>query len=93
MKVPGTGVTNAARQSSSNINPDGWVDEQSDFLYRYALMGVRCSEMAEDLVQETLFAAVGTYTRFRGISSERSWLCGILKNMICDHFRKLDHDQ
>jgi RNA polymerase sigma-70 factor, ECF subfamily len=92
MKVPGTGVTDAARHSSSSTNPDGWVDEHGDFLYRYALMRVRSPEVAEDLVQETLFAAVRTYTRFRGVSSERSWLCGILKNKICDHFRKLAHE-
>jgi RNA polymerase sigma factor (sigma-70 family) len=92
MKVPGTCVTDAARHSSSSTNPDGWVDEHSDFLYRYALMRVQRPEVAEDLVQETLFAAVRTYTRFRGVSSERSWLCGILKNKICDHFRKLAHE-
>lgn len=92
MKVPGTGVTDAARHSSSKTKPDDWVDEHSDFLYRYALMRVRRPEVAEDLVQETLFAAVRTYTRFRGVSSERSWLCGILKNKICDHFRKLAHE-
>jgi RNA polymerase sigma-70 factor (ECF subfamily) len=40
-------------------------------------------------VQEKRFAAVRTYANFRGTSSERSWLCGILKNKICDHFRKL----
>src|SRR5260221_12468611 len=29
------------------------------------------------------------YANFRGISSERSWLYGILKNKIFDYFRKL----
>jgi RNA polymerase sigma factor (sigma-70 family) len=51
-------------------------------------MRVRHPEVAEDLVQETLLAAVRTQTSFRGTSSERSWLYGILKNKICDHFRK-----
>jgi putative oxidoreductase len=26
---------------------------------------------------------------FRGTSSERSWLCGLSRNKICDHFRRL----
>jgi RNA polymerase sigma-70 factor (ECF subfamily) len=38
------------------------------------------------------FAAVKTFGSFRGKSSERSWLCGILKNKICDHFRKLGRE-
>lgn len=69
-------------------DPDRWVDEHGDCLYRYALMRVRKEEVAEDLVQETLLAAVRTHERFGGRSSERSWLVGILKNKICDHFRK-----
>jgi RNA polymerase sigma-70 factor, ECF subfamily len=30
--------------------------------------------------------------KFRGKSSERSWLCVILKNKICDYFRKLGRE-
>jgi RNA polymerase sigma-70 factor (TIGR02943 family) len=86
--VPET-VCNAVRESSSNVNPDSWVEQHGDCLYRYALMRVRKPEVAEDLVQETLLAAIRTYANFRGISSERSWLYGILKNKIFDYFRKL----
>ena len=86
--VPET-VCNPARESSSNVNPDSWVEQHGDCLYRYALIRVRHPEVAEDLVQETLLAAVRTYANFRGISSERSWLYGILKNKIFDYFRKL----
>jgi RNA polymerase sigma-70 factor (ECF subfamily) len=50
---------------------------------------VRRPEVAEDLVQETLFVAVRTHAKFRGSSSERNWLYGILKNKIFDYFRKL----
>jgi RNA polymerase sigma-70 factor (TIGR02943 family) len=89
MKLPDSGAANTVREPSGSVNPDSWVDRHGDCLYRYALMRVRRPEVAEDLVQETLFAAVRTYANFRGTSSERSWLCGILKNKICDHFRKL----
>ena len=75
---------NTVRESSSSVNPDRWVDLHGDCLYRYALIRVRHPEVAEDLVQETLLAAVRTYANFRGTSSERSWLCGILKNKICE---------
>jgi RNA polymerase sigma-70 factor (ECF subfamily) len=75
-----------------HTDPDRWVDEHGDCLYRFALLRVRQEEVAEDLVQETLLVAVRTHAQFRGRSSERSWLVGILKNKICDHFRKLGRE-
>jgi RNA polymerase sigma-70 factor (ECF subfamily) len=73
-------------------DPERWVDEHGDCLYRYALTRVRKPELAEDLVQETLLVAVRTHEKFAGRSTERSWLVGILKNKICDHFRKLGRE-
>ena len=69
-----------------------WVDDHGECLYRFALMRVRNQDVAEDLVQETFLAAVRSYEKFGGRSSERSWLCGILKNKIVDHFRKLGRE-
>src|SRR5205085_11831113 len=68
---------------------DRWVDDHGECLYRYALVRVRKPEVAEDLVQETFLTAVRGYEKFGGRSPERSWLVGILKNNIVDHFRKL----
>jgi RNA polymerase sigma-70 factor, ECF subfamily len=85
-------VSKVAKGASGGVNPECWVDDHGDCLYRYALLRVRNHEVAEDLVQETLCAAVRMYHGFRGRSSERSWLCGILKNKICDHFRKLGRE-
>lgn len=76
----------------SHANPELWVDEHGDCLYRYAITRVRSESIAEDLVQETLLAAVRTQERFAGRSKERSWLVGILKNKIGDHFRKLGRE-
>lgn len=76
----------------SHADPDRWVDEHGDCLFRFALTRVRKEEIAEDLVQETLLVAVRTHEKFGGRSSERSWLVGILKNKICDHFRKLGRE-
>ena len=91
MNSPAT-TQSAALASASHADPDRWVDEHGDCLYRYALLRVRKPEIAEDLVQETLLVAVRTQDKFAGRSSERSWLCGILKNKICDHFRKLGRE-
>ena len=89
---PRESVSKVATGASSGVNPECWVDDHGDCLYRYALLRVRRPEVAEDLVQETFYAAVRSYSNFQGKSSERSWLCGILKNKICDYFRKLGRE-
>ena len=90
------GMTKAAvEQAAAGItgnDPERWVDEHGDVLYRYALARVRKPEVAQDLVQETLLAAVRTHERFRGGSTVRSWLCGILKHKLCDYYRKLGRE-
>src|SRR5262249_14300260 len=52
-------------------------------------MRVREAALAEDLLQETLLAAVGSYQAHAGRSSERTWLVGIMKHKVIDYFRRL----
>jgi RNA polymerase sigma-70 factor (TIGR02943 family) len=85
-------LPSASPEFAPHIEPDRWVDDHGDCLYRYALIRVRKQEVAEGLVQETLLAAMRQVDKFRGRSAERSWLCGILKNKICDYFRKLGRE-
>lgn len=72
--------------------PAQWVLENSEFLYRYALLHLRDISLAEDAVQETLLAALNADGAFEGRSSERTWLIGILKHKILDHFRKKERE-
>ncbi|MBF0220503.1 MAG: sigma-70 family RNA polymerase sigma factor [Gammaproteobacteria bacterium] len=65
-----------------------WLDEHGDMLYRYALLQVRDPHQAEELVQETLLAALEGYARYDGKSALRSWLIAILKHKAMDHFRR-----
>lgn len=69
-------------------NPEQWVDRYGDYLYRYALARVRDPAAAEDLVQETFFAALKGRDSFRGKSSGQTWLTAILKHKIIDYFRR-----
>ncbi|MGR9053753.1 MAG: sigma-70 family RNA polymerase sigma factor [Gammaproteobacteria bacterium] len=69
-------------------NPERWLDLYGNVLYRYAAARVRQSEVAEDLVQDTLLAALRAQAGFAGKSSERTWLIGILKHKIVDYYRK-----
>lgn len=73
-------------------DPAAWVDEHGDYLYRYALFRLRDASRAEDVVQETLLAALQAYANFAGRGSERTWLVGILKHKIADHFRRLGRE-
>jgi RNA polymerase sigma-70 factor (ECF subfamily) len=66
---------------------DHLIDFHADHLFRFALTRVRDRAVAEDLVQETFLAAIGPGD-FAGRSSERTWLIGILKHKIIDHFRR-----
>ena len=69
-------------------NPDVWVDQYGDYLFRYAQSRVNDTATAEDLVQETFLAALRTYANFDGKSSERTWFVSILKHKIIDFYRK-----
>jgi RNA polymerase sigma-70 factor (ECF subfamily) len=75
--------------NKQGLDPGKWLDLHGDYLYRYALMRVREAGLAEDLLQETLLAAIGSCDRHAGRSSERTWLVGIMKHKVVDHFRRL----
>lgn len=68
--------------------PEEWVDQHGDYLYRFALSRLRDEKTAEEVLQETFVAALQSLDRFEGRSSERTWLAGILKHKILDHFRR-----
>lgn len=77
-----------ADESIVETNPEQWLSEYGDTLYRYALMRLRDQDSAEDVVQETLLAGLTARARFSGRSSVRTWLVGILKHKIVDHIRR-----
>jgi RNA polymerase sigma-70 factor (ECF subfamily) len=73
--------------------PEAWLELHGDALYRYAYSRIRHAAQAEDLVQETLLAALTARRGFAGHSSERTWFIGILKNKLMDHLRKSVREQ
>jgi RNA polymerase sigma-70 factor, ECF subfamily len=62
-------------------------------LLRFAMTQLRDEAHAEDCVQETLSAAIQNAGRFAGDSSVRTWLIGILKHKILDHFRRASRER
>ena len=62
-------------------------------MYGFALARVQDPSTAEDIVQETFLAALHSLKNFKGRSSERTWLTGILKHKIVDYYRKKAKEQ
>lgn len=63
------------------------LNDHRNILLRYALLQLHDEAVAEDAVQETLLAALQTGDSFRSESALRTWLIGILKHKIADHYR------
>lgn len=74
---------------NQRLDPTGWLEAHGEYLFRYALARVRDKAVAEDLLQETLLAAIGSCHSHAGRSSERTWLVGIMKHKAIDHLRRI----
>jgi RNA polymerase sigma-70 factor (TIGR02943 family) len=74
-------MTDAAEFSS-------WVNLYLKDMVKWAMTKVSDKELAKDLVQETFATAFEQKDRFERKSSPKTWLLGILKNKIFDHYRK-----
>jgi RNA polymerase sigma-70 factor (ECF subfamily) len=70
------------------LDPQRWLTEHGDYLFRYARRRLMSAELAEDAVQDTLLAALKGRLGFQGASSERTWLTGILKHKVVDIIRQ-----
>jgi RNA polymerase sigma-70 factor (TIGR02943 family) len=73
-------------------DPERWVEEHGDYLFKYALLRLRDVGRAEDAVQETLLAALKGGKSFAGKSAEKTWLIGVMKNKISDYYRKASRE-
>ena len=69
-------------------DPTGWLEAHGDALFRYARSRVGRIDLAEDLVQEALLAALQARRRFQGRSTVGTWLLSILRRKVVDHYRE-----
>jgi RNA polymerase sigma-70 factor, ECF subfamily len=75
------------------LDPETWVDQHGDSLFRFAVLRVQDPETASDLVQETFLAALSSRETYSGRSSVRTWLVGILKRKVADRIRMIGREQ
>jgi RNA polymerase sigma-70 factor (ECF subfamily) len=71
----------------------GQLETHRRAMLKFALLQLRNEAHAEDCVQEALAAALQGADRFSGDSTVRTWLIGILKHKILDHFRRASREQ
>ena len=70
-----------------------WYELALPRVYRYLL--ARCggdSDLAEELTQQTFVEAVRRRASFDGRSDAVTWLCGIGRHKLVDHFRRAGRD-
>jgi len=79
---------NDAPAPRETTQPEQWVDEYGDYLYRFALLRLKDPATAQDAVQETFLAGIKGLDQFDGRVDVKYWLRGILRNKIVDHSRK-----
>jgi RNA polymerase sigma-70 factor (TIGR02943 family) len=73
--------------------PEKWVDRYGDYLFNFTISRVNDPIMAQDLVSETFLAGLKSAHRFKGNSTERTWLISILKRKIIDYYRKINSNK
>ena len=78
------------RPSREHAGFAGELEAQRAYLFRVAHLQLRDRDAADDVVQETLVAALTG--GFSGRSSLRTWLTGILKHKIVDAIRRRQRD-
>lgn len=69
------------------------VETQRPYLVRFAALQLRDGDAVEDVVQETLLAALNGEASFAGRSNLRTWLTGILKHKIIDTIRRTSRER
>lgn len=73
---------------------EAWYRRTLPRVYSY-LLG-RCGgdvALAEELSQQTFIAAVAQRSRYDGRSDTVTWLCGIARHKLADHFRAIEREE
>lgn len=84
----GAGSVSTSNQRHLKQQSLEWLNEYGDVLYAYAIRRVATKELAEELVQETFLGAIRSQNNYCGAASPKTWLIGILRHKLVDHYRQ-----
>lgn len=82
----GGSATSVAPETVTGISAEALISLRADMI-RFAQLQLRNAEATEDLVQESIEAALRHSSTFSGQSSLKTWVFAILRNRIIDHLR------
>jgi len=93
-----TGEAEAVNELEAALDNDrafeSWHRRMLPRVYSYLLS--RCAgdvTLAEELTQQTFIAAIDRRSRFDGRSDAITWLCGIARHKLADHFRSREREE
>jgi RNA polymerase sigma-70 factor (ECF subfamily) len=73
---------------------ESWYARTLPRVYSYVFSrSGRDVPLAEDITQQAFIAAVEQRSRFDGRSDTATWICGIARNKLADHFRRKARDE
>jgi RNA polymerase sigma-70 factor (ECF subfamily) len=73
---------------------ESWYQRTLPRVYSYLVS--RCGNdvaLAEELTQQSFIAAVDQRSRYDGRSDTVTWVCGIARHKLADHFRTVERDE
>src|SRR6478672_13076895 len=89
-----TGVDELQRALADDAGFESWYRRSLPRVYAYLLSrGGGDVALAEDLTQQTFVAAIDRRSRYDGRSDTVTWLCGIARHKLADHFRAIERDE
>ena len=88
--IASDGVDELQKALADDASFEAWYRRSLPRVYSY-LVSRGCGDVAiaEDLTQQTFIAAIDQRARFDGRSDTVTWLCGIARHKLADHFRAI----
>jgi RNA polymerase sigma-70 factor (ECF subfamily) len=88
------GVDELSRALADDAGFESWYRRTLPRVYSYLMSrSGGDTALAEDLTQQTFIAAIDQRSHFDGRSDTVTWLCGIARHKLADHFRAIERDE
>src|SRR5262245_32717573 len=94
-RATGVGIADEFRAAfADEASFRAWYDAMLPRVY--AFIASRCGgpgQLAEELTQQTFVEATRRRGTFDGRSEVTTWMCGIARHKLADHYRRLERDE
>ena len=73
---------------------EAWYERTLPRVYAYLMSrSGHDATLAEELSQQTFVAAIAERARYDGRADSLTWLCGIARHKLADHYRRLEREE